>query len=84
MEYSSIKSKTLGITGRLGAWLYHFLTDRTYFVRLQGVVSLDSPVLSGVSQGTVLGPLLFIILMGDINRGISSSSIVNFANDTRL
>ena len=42
------KIKTLGITGRLGVWLYHFLTDRTHFVRLQGGVSLDSPVLSGV------------------------------------
>ena len=76
--------KTLGITGRLGVWLYHFLTDITHFVRLQGGVSLDSPVLSGVPQGTVLGALLFIILMGDINRGISSSSIVSFSDDTRL
>ena len=78
------KIKTLGITGRLGVWLYHFLTDRTHFVRLQGGVSLDSPVRSGVLQGTVLGPLLFIILMGDINHGISSSNIVCFTDDTRL
>ena len=78
------KIKTIGITGRLGVWLYHFLTDRTHFVRLQGGVSLDSPVRNGVTQGTVLGSLLFIILMGDINRGISSSSIVSFADDTRL
>ena len=53
------KFKTLGITGRLGVWLYHFLTYRTHFVRLQGGVSLDSPVLSGVPQGTVLGALFF-------------------------
>ena len=76
--------KTLGITGRLGVWLYHFLTDITHFVRLQGGVGHDSPVLSGVPQGTVLGPLLFIILMGDINSDISSSSIVIFPDDTRL
>ena len=78
------KIKTLGITGRLGVWLYHSLTDRTHVVRLQGGISLDSPVLSGIPQGTVLGPLLFIILMDNINRGISSSSIVSFADDTRL
>ena len=78
------KIKTLGNTGKLGVWLYHFLTHRTHFVRLQGGISHASLVLSGVPQGTVLGPLLFLILMGDINSGISSSSIVSFADDTRL
>ena len=75
------KIKTLG---KLGIWLYHFLTHIIHFVRLQGGISHDSPVLSGVPQGTVLGPLLFIILMGDINCGISSFSIVSFTDDTRL
>ena len=51
---------------------------------LQGGVSFDSPVISGVPQGTVLGPLLFIILMCDINSGITASSMVSFADDTRL
>ena len=78
------KIKTLGITGRLDVWLYHFLTDITHFVILHGGVSLGSHALSGVPLGTVLGPLLFIILIGDNNRGISSSSIVTFADDTRL
>ena len=41
-------------------------------------------MISGVPQSTVLGPLLFIILMCDINSGITSSSMVNFADDTRL
>ena len=80
------KIKILGITGKLGVWLYHFLTgrSRTQFVRLQGGVGFDSPVISGVPQGTVLDPLLFIILMCDINSGITSSSMVSFADDTRL
>ena len=51
------------ITGKLGIWLYNLLTGRTHFVRLQGGVSFDSPVISDVLQGTVLGPLLFIILV---------------------
>ena len=71
----------LGITGKLGVWLYHFLTGRTHFVRLQGGIIFDSPVLP---QGTVLGPLLFIIFMCGINSGITSSSMVSFADDTRL
>ena len=74
------KIKTLGITG---VWLYHYLTHRTHFVRLQGGISHASPVLSGVPQGTVLGPFLFLILMGDINSGISSSITVSFADDSR-
>ena len=86
-SWSSIllqKIKTLGITGKLGVWMYHFLTYRTNFVRLQGGISHASPVLSDVPQGNVLAPLLFLILMGDVNSGISSSSIVSLADDTRL
>ena len=52
--------------------------------RLQGGVSFDSAVISGVPQGAVLGALLFIILMCDITSGIISSSMVSFADDTRL
>ena len=59
-------------------------TDRTHFVRLQGAVSLDSIVLSGVPQWTVWGPLLFMILMGYIKCGISSSSIVSYAGDNEI
>ena len=53
-------------------------------MKLQEGVSLDSHVLRGVPQGTVLGPRLFIILMGDMNYGISSSRIMSFIDDTRL
>ena len=53
-------------------------------MRLQGRVTHDSPVINGVPQVTVLGPLLFIILMYDINSRITSSSMVSFADDTRL
>ena len=76
------KIKMPGITGKLGVCLYHILTGRTNFVRLQGGIIFDSPVISGVPQGTVLGPLPFIILMCDINSGITSSSMVSFADDT--
>ena len=62
------KLKDLGITGNLGIWFFQFLTNRTHYVRIPGGISKDSPVLSGVPQGTVLGPLLFLIMISDINK----------------
>ena len=67
----------------MGVWFHQFLSDRTLFVRLPGGVSKDSPVLSGVPQGNVLGPLLFIMIF-DINKEIISSKIISFADDTRV
>ena len=71
------KLKDLGITGKLGIWFFQFLTNRTHYVRIPGGISKDSPVLSGVPQGTVLGPLLFLIMISDINKGTTSSKLVS-------
>ena len=78
------KLKDLGITGKLGIWFFQFLTNITHYVRIPGGISKDSPVLSGVPQGTVLGPLLFLIMILDINKGTTSSKLVSFADDTRV
>ena len=65
-------------------WFFQFLTNRTHYVRIPGGISKDSPVLSGIPQGTVLGPLLFLIMISDINKGTTSSKLVSFADDTRV
>ena len=53
------KLKDLGITGKLGVYFFYFLSNTSHFVRLLGGVSNDHPVISGVPQGTVLGPRCF-------------------------
>ena len=50
---------------------------------MDGCASDPKPVLSGVPQGSVLGPLLFLILIGDIDANITESFISSFADDTR-
>ena len=53
-------------------------------MRIPGGVSSDGSVLDGVPQSTVLGPLLFLTLLSDISSEISHSSVVYFADDTRV
>ena len=78
------KVRDLGITGNLGKWIHNFLTGRTQKVSVQGHLSNPSNVLSGVPQGSVLGPLLFLIMIGDIDRGLQHSQVSSFADDTRV
>ena len=78
------KLKAFGITGHLGICFFNFLTRQSHFVRLPGVISGDSPMLSGVPQGTVLGPLLFLIMLADINKDISELNLISFADNTQI
>ena len=79
-----LKFRALGIGGNIGIWLNHFLTNRSHFVRLPRGISKDHPVISSVPQGTVLGPLLFLIMIADIDKDVSASKLISFADDTRL
>ena len=77
------KLKALGISGQLGRWITNFLTGRFQHVSVDGQKSQSKPVLSGVPQGSVLGPLLFLVLMGDIDANVRNAFLSSFADDTR-
>ena len=79
-----LKLKKYGICNKLGRWLHSFLIDRQQFVSIQGCRSLLRIVLSGVPQGSVLGPLLFIIFVNDVDKDITSAFLSSFADDTRV
>ena len=78
------KLSMLGVRGKILQWIKSFLTSRTQRVMVNGYLSEPAPVISGVPQGSVIGPLLFLILIGDIDQDIATSFVSSFADDTRL
>ena len=77
------KLKMAGIDGKIGRWIHSFLTGRQQSVVVNGEKSSPAPVLSGVPQGSVIGPILFLILIGDIDQNIAHAFLSSFADDTR-
>ena len=74
----------MGIYGKPGVWIHNFLTARTQEILANGAKSAPSNVKSGVPQGTVLGPLLFIIMINDLSDNVEDSLVSLFADDTRV
>jgi hypothetical protein len=78
------KLTKIGIIGKVQSWLKAFITNRNQKVVIEGVQSDQTAVISGVPQGSVLGPLLFLILLSDIDNNVTNSTITSFADDTRI
>ena len=79
-----LKLRSLGICGNLLKWLRFFLTQRKQRVVINGAYSDWVDVTSGVPQGTVLGPLLFLLYVNDLDSVVKYSTIKLFADDVLL
>ena len=62
-----------GITGSTLAWINYFLSNHTQHVVLEEVVSGTVDVTSGVPQGSVLVPILFLMFLNDLPHSLSSA-----------
>ena len=78
-----LKLNRYGIDGQLHLWFRNFLTNRKQRVLIRGSYSDWSPVISGVPQGSILGPVMFLIYMNDIPDIITSTAKL-FADDTKI
>ena len=79
-----VKLHNFGIRGNLLRWFGDYLSGRLQRVTVLGVTSEPLPVLSGVPQGSILGPLLFLIYVNDLPKSTSHDTTVTmFADDTK-
>ena len=73
-----------GIRGSANEWFRSYLTDRKQYVSINGVESKTTTMKYGVPQGSVLGPLLFLVYINDLHKSIKYCTTRHFADDTNL
>ena len=78
-----VKLWSFGITGNLWKWFQSYLSCRSQRVILNHCLSDPLPVLSGVPQGSILGPLLFLIFVNDLTDPVKHSNMFLYADDTK-
>ena len=77
------KLQGCGIDGAVLEWIRSFLTERRQRICIRGNESSWSAVRSGIPQGTVLGPILFVIYINDL-PGVITSYLYMYADDTKI
>ena len=75
--------KAHGMGNNIINWIEQWLTDRRQRVVVDGEVSSWKSLLSGVPQGSVLGPILLLVYIDDLEEGVTGN-ILKFADDTKL
>ena len=77
------KLESFGIKGEILKWIEAFLCGRVQRVMVNGHLSSETNVISGIPQGSVLGPLLFVLYINDLPGGLDCHAFM-FADDTKV
>ena len=78
------KLKHYGIKGTSLDWVKSFICDRIKYTSIELKEFSTKIVSHGIPQGSVLGPLLFIIFVNDMNNSVKNSKVCHYADDTSL
>ena len=78
------KLKYYGDTNTELSWFQSYLTERSQYVEINGITSNILTISTGVPQGSILGPLLFLIYMNDIPEVSTLFKYIVYADDTSL
>ena len=78
------KLKYYGVSETPLKWFKSYLTNRTQYVQLDDVNSKPLRIITGVPQGSILGPLLFIIYVNDLYLATQNFESILYADDTTL
>ena len=78
------KLEYYGVRGLSKDWFRFYLKNRKQFVSISNSTSTTKEIITGVPQGSVLGPLLFLLYINDLHRSVKHSKTYHFADDTNI
>ena len=78
------KLNSYGIRSIVNNWFKSYLDNRQQYVQIDGSKSQHLKIICGVPQGSILGPLLFILYINDLVNVPSFANVIMFADDTNL
>jgi hypothetical protein len=86
LDHAILLSKMhhLGVRGIALQWFKSYLSNRSQFVELENIKSSHKAITCGVPQGSILGPLLFLVYINDIVDHITNCNAILFADDTTI